>query len=298
MIIKNSTSMTYIILLFFFLSLQGLHAEENLSEDNLSKENLPPDLRIIFPVTSVSPGLANALVKLYETEHNIPAKIYSLCTGDAIKFIKDHIGVEEVDVMLGHDLEAEEQFVREGYAVNLRSVFYSDFVLVGPPEDPAKIKGMTDPFKALKKIAKKKVYFCSRADFSGTHSLEMQVWKKAGVKPRGDWYLPTKVGTSETLLIANRKRAYFIAHTATFKQMHESIDLIPMVEDRENLISTYEVLTMNPEKFPNIKYVQAMHFIGFLTSPSTQKFIAEFGKEEFGQPIFFPMAVKSRKAKE
>jgi tungstate transport system substrate-binding protein len=277
-----------IFILVVFIRFTGLYAEENSSRE----------LRVIFPVTSVSPGLANALVKLYENEYNIPTKIYSLCTGDAITFIKDHVGIEEIDVMLGHDREAEEKFVRDGYAVNLRSVFFSDYVLVGPAEDPAKIKGMTSPFNALKKIAKKKLYFCSRADLSGTHGLEMQIWRKTGIKPRGDWYLQTKVGTSETLLIANRKRAYFISHTATFMQMKESIDLVPLIEDRENLISTYEVLTMNPEKFPEIKYVQAMHFIGFLTSARIQKYIAEFGIAEFGRPIFFPMAVKIKEVKE
>lgn len=278
MTLKNSM---HIFLLVFFM---WLHAEENPSRE----------LRVIFPVTCVSPGLANALIKLYEDEYKVPTKMYSLCTGDAIKFVKEHEGIEEVDAMLGHDREAEEQFVRDGYAVNLRSVFFSDYVLVGPPDDPAKIKGMTNPAKALKKIAKKKANFCSRADLSGTHSLEMRIWKMAGIKPKGDWYLKTKVGTSETLLIANRKGAYFISHGATFLQMGESIDLAPFVEDKENLITMYEVMAMNPEKFPNVKYVQAMHFIGFLTSPGTQKYIAGFGQEEFGKPIFFPMAVKTK----
>ena len=281
--LKNSM---HIFVLVFFMWPGGLYAEENPSLE----------FRVIFPVTCVSPGLANALVKIYEEEYKVPTKMYSLCTGDAIKFVKEHAGIEEVDVMLGHDREAEEKFVRDGYAVNLRSVFFSDYVLVGPPEDPAKIMGMTDPAKALKKIAKMKLNFCSRADLSGTHSLEMRIWKMAGIKPKGDWYIKTKVGTSETLLIANRKRAYFISHGATFLQMGETIDLVPIVEDKKNLITTYEVLAMNPERFPNMKYVQAMHFIGFLTSPSTQKYIAEFGQEEFGKPIFFPMAVKTKQS--
>jgi len=280
--LKNSM---HIFLLAFIMWSGRLPAEVDTSRE----------LRVIFPVTCVSPGLANALVKIYEEKYKVPTKIYSLCTGDAIKFIKEHEGIEEVDVMLGHDREAEEQFVRDGYAVNLRSVFFSDYVLVGPKEDPAKIKGMTDPVKALQIIAKKKATFCSRADSSGTHALEMRIWKMAGIKPKGDWYLKTKVGTSETLLIANRKGAYFISHGATFLQMLETIDLVPIVEDKKNLITTYEVMAMNPERFPNVKYIEAMHFIGFLTSPGIQKYIAEFGQEEFGKPIFFPMAVKTKK---
>ncbi len=284
MILKNSM---HIFLLVSLIWSGGSHAEENP----------PRELRVIFPVTSVSSGLANELIKLFEAEYKVPAKMYSLCTGDAIKFIKEHEGVEEVDVMVGHDREAEEKFIHDGYAVNLRSVFYSDYVLVGPPDDPLKIKDMTNPVKALKIIAKKKGKFCSRADSSGTHALEMRIWKMAGIKPKGDWYLKTKVGTSETLLIANRKGAYFISHWATFSEMEETIDLVPIVADKENLITTYEVMAMNPEKFPNVDYVRTMLFIGFLTSPSTQKFIAEFGREKYGKPIFFPMAVKPQKVK-
>lgn len=262
-------------------------------DSSLSAENSSRELRVIFPVTCVSPGLAKELVELFEAEYKIPTKMYSLCTGDAINFVKKHEGIEEIDAMIGHDLEAEEKFVRDGYAVNLRPVCYSDYVLVGPPDDPVKIKGMTNPVEALKVIARKKATFCSRADLSGTHALEMNLWKKAQITPKGDWYIQTKVGTSETLLIATRKKAYFISHWASFAEMAETIDLVPMVVDRQNLITTYEVMAMNPQKFPDVNYVKAMLFIGFLTSPQIQKFIAEFGMEKYGRSTFFPMAVKA-----
>lgn len=258
-----------------------------------AEEDPSRELRIVFPVTCVSPGLAKALVDSFESEYKIPTKMYSLCTGDAIKFVKEHEGIEEVDAMIGHDLEAEERFIKEGYAVNLRSVCYSDYVLVGPPDDPAKIKGMTDPVKALAKIAEKKASFCSRADSSGTHALEMRIWRMAKIKPTGDWYIKTKTGMDATLMIAARKKAYTIAHWATFSEMAETVDLAPMVEDKKNLITTYEAMAMNPERFPAVKYVNAMLFIGFLTSPGTQKYIAGFGQEKYGRPVFYPMAVKA-----
>ncbi len=284
MILKN---LMRIFLLFFFIWPRGIHAEENPSRE----------LRVIFPVTCVSSGLPNELIKLFEAEYKIPVKMYSLCTGDAIKFIKEHKGIEEIDVMIGHDLEAEKKFIHDGYAVNLRSVFYSDYILVGPPDDPAKIKGIKNPIKALKTIAKKKAIFFSRADSSGTHALEIKIWKMAKIKPKGDWYIKTKVGTSETLLIANRKGAYFISHWATFKDMAETIDLVPILEDKENLITTYEIMAINPEKFPNILYTKAMLFIGFITSPNIQNYIAKFGQEKYGRSIFLPMAVKQGKEK-
>jgi tungstate transport system substrate-binding protein len=249
------------------------------------------DLTVIFPVTCVSPGLAGALVEKFEEENNISIKMISLCTGAAIELAKQPEKANKIDVLIGHDLDAEEKFAAAGYAVNLRPVFYSDYVLVGPPEDPAGIKGMNDAVKAVKKIAKKRINFCSRGDLSGTHSLEMKIWKLAKIKPKGNWYIKTKAGTSATLTIAQRKRAYFISHWATYNQMLETIDLIPVVDDKDTLITTYEVMVMNPERFPDIRYIDAMTFIGFLTSPGTQKFISEFGQDEFGRQIFWPLAV-------
>jgi tungstate transport system substrate-binding protein len=251
-------------------------------------------LKAIFPVTCVSPGLANALAKKFETDYKTPVKVISLCTGDAISFIKDHAGTEEevVDVMLGHDQDAEMRFVKEGYAVNFRPVCYSDFVLVGPKDDPANIKGTKNVLDALKKIAATKSVFCTRADSSGTHMLEMRLWKMANTVPSGDWYLPTKVGTSETLIIAARKKAYFISHWASFSEMTETVDLVPLVEDTARLFTNYDAVALNPEMFPHVNYVTAMQFIGFLTSPSIQKFIGEFGIEKYYRPAFKPLAVR------
>ena len=284
------------------LSPIGIHAQRNPSSEPTVKEvaskepkaNSDRELRVIFPVTCVSPGLANGLAKLFEADYKIPVKIMSLCTGDAVKFVKEHEGIEDVDAMIGHEPDVMDQFVKDGFAVNRRAVCYSDFVLVGPKEDPAKIKGMKDVIKALKKIADAKAPFCSRADSSGTHGLEMRMWKMAKIKPDGDWYIRTKIGTSETLLMATRKRAYFISQWASYTQMLETIDLEPMVDDTAKLFTNYDVMALNPERFSNVNYVSAMLFIGFLTSPDVQKYIGEFGLEKFHRQSFIPLAVKTK----
>jgi tungstate transport system substrate-binding protein len=255
-------------------------------------ENPVKELKVIFPVTCVSPGLANGLAKRFEAEYKIPVKVLSLCTGDAIKFIRERKDSADIDVMMGHDQEAEELFIKDGFAVNFRQVCYSDFVLVGPKEDPAKIKGVKDALEALKMIAKAKANFCSRDDSSGTHSLEMRLWKMVKIKPEGDWYIKTRVGTSETLVIAAKKRAYFITQWASYTQMRETVDLEPMVEDTTKLFTNYDVMAINPERFPKVNYVSAMLFIGFLTCPDVQKYIAEFGIEKFHRQSFIPLAVK------
>jgi tungstate transport system substrate-binding protein len=233
------------------------------------------------------------VAKLFETEYKIPVKIITLCTGDAIHFVKQHEGAEEPDAMIGHEPDEEAQFVKDGYAVNLRPVCYSDFILVGPKDDPAKIKGAKNVLEALKKIATTKATFCSRADSSGTHGLEMRLWKMANIQPEGDWYIKTKVGNSEMLTIAARKKAYCISQWASYSEMLETIDLVPMVEDSEKLFTNYDVMAINPAKYPTVNYVSAMLFIGFLTSPDVQKYIGEFGMEKYHRSAFIPLAVKT-----
>jgi tungstate transport system substrate-binding protein len=284
-----------LFVLLCLLSSGSVKAEEKIDTAQKVQENSQRELKAIFPVTCVTPGLAHGLAKLFETQYNVPVKVLSLCTGDAISFVKEHEGIEDVDVMIGHEPDEEAQFVKDGFAVNLRQVCFSDFVLVGPAEDPAKIKGTKDVLKALQRIAATKSNFCTRADFSGTHGLEMRLWKMAKITPSGDWYIPTRVGTPETLIMAAKKRAYFISHWASYSEMQETVDLVPIVEDPSKLFTNYDAIAINPERFPNANYVSAMQFIGFLTSPETQKYISEFGIEKYHRSAFIPLAVKVNK---
>jgi tungstate transport system substrate-binding protein len=152
---------------------------------------------------------------------------------------------------------------------------------------------MKDVLKALQRLAATKSNFCSRADSSGTHGLEMRLWKMTKINPEGDWYIKTRVGTSETLVIAARKKAYFISQWASYTQMRETVDLEPMVEDTTKLFTNYDAMAINPERFPKANYVSAMLFIGFLTSPDVQKYIGEFGIDKFHRQSFIPLAVKT-----
>jgi len=257
-----------------------------------AQEDSLGELRIIFPETCMGSGIAQDLCKLFESRYRIPVKTLGLCTGDAIAFVKEHVGIEEYDAMVSHDFEQEEQFMRDGYAVNSRPVFYADYVIVGPPDDPAKIRGMKDALEALRRIARSKSLFCSRGDSSGTGILEKNLWKKARITPRGDWYIVTRTSTVSSLSIADRKRAYMVCSWASFSQVEETVDLVRMAEDKEALVSTFQILAMNPERFPRANYVNAMLFIGFVTSPEIQKRIGEFGIEKSKRPPFLPLAVR------
>jgi tungstate transport system substrate-binding protein len=253
------------------------------------------ELRVIFPATLCSTPLPDELMGMFEKEFDIPVKRTTLCTGDADKLIRSDTS-EPVDVLIGHERDIEDKLIADGYFVNLREVMYSNFVLVGPKEDPAGIKGMKSPAAALKVIAKKKVLFFSRGDNSGTHGLEKAMWKTADIKPKGDWYITTNAGTDATLVIANRKRGYTIVHYPSFIQMLETLDMEIMVDGNagNKLVTSYEVMAANPQKYPNAHYVDAMTFIGFLTSPKIQEYIANSGMKKFKRQTNFPLAVTGK----
>ena len=272
------------------VALAGLtaNAEESIAADSLNSRLLT----VIFPVTLCSTQMPEDILRMFEKEYGIPVKKITLCTGDADNLIRSN-PTEKIDVVIGHEKDIEDKLVADGYLVNLREVLYSNYVLVGPKEDPAKIKGMKDPLAALKIIKDKKFLFFSRGDNSGTHGLEKRMWKLAKIDPKGDWYITTKAGTDATLVIANRKRGYTIVHYPSFIQQHETLDMDIMVDgNAENkLVTAYEVMAANPQKYPNAHYVDAMTFIGYITSPKIQKFIADYGIQKFKRQTNFPMAV-------
>jgi tungstate transport system substrate-binding protein len=260
-----------------------------------SQLNSDKTLAVIFPSTLCSTEMPDELIAMFEKEYKIPIKKINLCTGDADKLIRSD-SKEPIDVIIGHDRDAEDKLVADGYLVNIREVMYSNYVLVGPKGDPAGIKGMKDPLEALRIIAKKKALFFSRGDNSGTHGLEKRMWKLAKIEPKGDWYITTNTGTDATLVIANRKKGYTIVHYPSFIQQQETLDMDIMVDgNAENKLNTpYEVMAANPQKYPDAHYVDAMTFIGFITSPKIQKYIADFGIQKFKRQTNFPLAVMGK----
>jgi tungstate transport system substrate-binding protein len=164
---------------------------------------------------------------------------------------------------------------------------YNDFVIVGPASDAASIHGMASAVEALRKIAEAPAQFVSRGDNSGTHAKERSLWKAAEMDPRGDWYLKAGSGMAETLRVANEKSAYTLTDRATFLAQRDKLDLSVLVEKDDRLLNHYAVLQLNPEKHPELNHAGAEQFISFLFSPAAQRLIADFGRDTFGQPLFF-----------
>ncbi|MDP1778906.1 MAG: substrate-binding domain-containing protein, partial [Anaerolineales bacterium] len=195
------------------------------------------------------------------------------------------------DVLLVHAPKSEEAFMEAGFGRDRAPVMHNDFIIVGPESDPAKIKGVVSALDALNAIYNSSSLFISRGDDSGTHKKELDVWSKAGLDPKGQvWYLESGQGMGATLTIASEKGAYTITDRGTFLAQQENLDLLILLEGDPPLLNPYHVITINPQKWPNINYDGALAFYKFITTPEIQKVISEFGMMEYGQPLFFPDA--------
>ena len=192
----------------------------------------------------------------------------------------------EVDAVITHSPQAEAQLIADGDGVDRRELMHNFFVLVGSPDDPAGVRSALTLAEALKRIAAAEKMFISRGDNSGTHLRELALWRQAGIDPVGQsWYQESGAGQGQSLLIASDKAAYTLVDSSTFVVFQERLELEPYAFDEEP--NQYSVIRVNPEKH-NINEAAALAFAEFLTSPAAQRIIAEFGREEYGQPLFTP----------
>jgi len=222
-----------------------------------------------------------------QTGYNI--QLVAVGSGQALKLGEQG----NADVILLHSPAAEKEFMANDFGIDRRLVMHNDFVIVGPPSDPAGIRG-GETVDALKKIFTSRVTFVSRGDESGTHVKELALWKNAGLDLAGqDWYLETGQGQGATLSIASERVAYALADRGTFLAYKSNVDLEILVEGDPFLLNVYHVITVNPEKWPQVNLEGAKAFADFITSPEGQQVIAEFGVEQYGQPLFFPDADKT-----
>lgn len=244
-------------------------------------------IRLATTTSTVDTGLLDVLVSVFEKKYGIEVDILALGTGQALEAGRRG----DADVVLVHARQAEDEFVASGHGVSRRDVMHNDFVLVGSPSDPAGVKGI-DILEALRKISLSGSLFVSRGDDSGTHKKEASLWKQAGTNPPGEWYLKAGSGMGETLLLANEKGAYTLSDRGTYLAFRDKIKLDILIQNDPPLLNPYGIIAVNPELHKNVDYAEAMKLIDFITSAEAQKIIAEFGKDKYGEPLFFPDAVK------
>ena len=243
-------------------------------------------LKLATTTSTDNSGLLKVLLPPFEEMFSVRVDVIAVGTGKALALGRNG----DVDVVLVHARSAEDQFVKDGHGVNRRDVMYNSFVVLGPADDSAGIKGTKDAVAALRTISAKEAPFASRGDDSGTHKREKHLWKEAGIKPSGDWYMETGQGMGATLQIASEKQAYTIADKGTYLTLKDKIDLEILVEgDTKRLMNPYGIIAVNPAKHDHANYVYAMALIGWVTSVEGQKIIGEY--KRFGESLFYPMAI-------
>jgi tungstate transport system substrate-binding protein len=233
-------------------------------------------------------GLLDVLIPQFEKEHDYEVKTIAVGSGEALRLA----GEGEADVVLAHSPKAEEDFMAAGNGESRLVVMHNDFIIVGPAGDPAGIKGATNAADAFKKIATAEGLFLSRGDQSGTNTKELSLWTSAGIQPSGTWYQETGQGMGATLNVASEKQGYTLSDRGTYLAQKANLDLDLLVEGDKALFNQYHVIVVDPKKHSNVNAEGARAFSSFITSPTVQATIAQFGVKEYGQALFIPDAGK------
>jgi tungstate transport system substrate-binding protein len=249
------------------------------------------DIKIILATTTSTydSGLLDELLPVFEEEFGYSVKPIAVGTGEAIAMGQRG----EADIILVHSRKSEDEFVASGFGTERYDVMHNDFVIIGPEEDTAGAKGL-DAAQAYTAIAGVEALFISRGDNSGTNKKELSIWEAAGIAPEGDWYMETGQGMGATLRIADEKNAYTMTDRGTYLSQQDNLILVILVEDDQILFNPYGIIPVDPEKHPSlgINYQGAMDLVEFITGQEGQDIIREFGKEKFGQPLFYPDIIK------
>jgi len=254
---------------------------------------LPPKqrLRVATTTSLYDTGLWGYLEPMFEEQHGAELDVMCAGTGKALEYGRRG----DVDIIAVHSKAREEKFIEEGYGVERVPFAYNYFLIVGPPDDTADIKGMS-PEEAFKKLMETgSGSFVSRGDDSGTHAKEKSIWEKTGyeyetVQRAGVWYIEAGTGMGPTLMMASEKQAYTLTDIGTYLAYKGKLDLVPIVAKGDILLNVYSAIAVNQENVKGVKLDMANDLIGFLTSPEVQELIGKYGVEEYGMQFFTPCA--------
>jgi tungstate transport system substrate-binding protein len=250
------------------------------------------DVVLATTTSTQDSGLLDTLIPRFEQQTGYRVKTVAVGTGAALA-----LGARgEADVVLVHAPTAEQQWMAEGNGTERLLVMHNDFVIGGPPADPAAIRRASSAVGALQRIAETQAAWVSRDDNSGTDQLEKQLWQQAMLDPRdAPWFIASGQGMGATLTLADQKNAYTVSDRATYLARRSALEAVILVEGDPQLLNIYHVMPVNPAKFPGlpINTPGGKAFADFMVSPGTQQLIGDFGIAQYGQPLFFPDAGKT-----
>ena len=237
-----------------------------------------------FSLATGSPGelgLLKDLAEAFGKQDNAKMTWFKAGSGESLKLLKD----KKVDMIMVHAPVAEKQAVQDGWAIKRSLIGSNEFFIVGPAHDPAKIAEAKRAMDAYRRIAAAKAKFFSRGDNSGTHKKEMDLWKKAEIKPQGDWYVVTSDFMTATLKRADQEKGYFMVDSSTWiADKNEVPDLKILFKGDKLLVNTYHALCHPPGATPGA--ATAAKFIDFVASPQGQKIIQDYGKDKYGEGLY------------
>ncbi len=244
-------------------------------------------ITVASTTSTANSGLFKDILPRFTRKSGIEVRVVAVGTGQAIRLARNG----DADVLFVHHRKSEEKFVSEGYGVKRFDVMYNDFIVIGPKNDPAKIKGVSDVVKGLSSIAAATAPFVSRGDDSGTHKKELALWREAGVDVKtasGTWYRETGSGMGATLNTAAAMGAYTLADRGTWLSFANKEGLAIAYEGDKRLLNLYGVILVNPKRHKHIKAEMGQTFIDWLVSDEGQKAIGDF--RIGGKPLFNPNA--------
>ncbi len=242
-------------------------------------------IRLATTTSTDNSGLLQVLLPPFEQRSGNKVHVIAVGTGKALRLAREG----DVDLVLVHAREAEDQLVADGFGINRRDVMYNDFVIVGPEADPAGVKGSGAAATAMARIAQTRSVFLSREDDSGTHKRERQLWRLADTEPKGHWYREAGQGMGKVLQVSGELGAYTLSDHGTLLAMRDRLPLEILVEGDKRLFNPYGIIAVNPARYSDVDYLGAMQLIAWVTSPEGQALIGGFRIQ--GQTLFTPSAV-------
>jgi tungstate transport system substrate-binding protein len=253
---------------------------EDIINMNNSKE-IYTTIKMATTTSTENSGLLDYMLPKFTEKKGIAVDVIAVGTGAALNLGRNG----DVDVVMVHAREAELEFVEEGHGVNREDIMYNDFVILGPVEDPAGVKGSMKVEEALQKIAENEATFVSRGDDSGTHKKEMQLWEESDINPSGDWYLEAGRGMGDVITMADQQQAYTLADRGTYLSMRDKIELKILFWGDEMLFNPYGIIAINPEKHPEAEIEPAMALVEWFISDEAKKLIKTYRVQ--GEQLFY-----------
>ncbi len=260
------------IILFFCLFFSLANAERDA-------------LRLAITTTTENSGLMSVLNPVFENEHNAKINVITVGSGQALRLGEQG----DVDVLLTHVPQDEKQFIKSGHGTDRHPVMHNDFILIGPTDDPAKIKDASSIYEAFNILFISGTKFISRGDDSGTHKKELAIWLENDRVPDSDWYVQAGMDMGSVLILANELQAYTLTDRGTYLVLKKHISLDIHYQGDSFLHNPYHVIAINPDKHSHVNNALAEKYISFITGKKAQKIINDY--KLYGEQLFYPESI-------